>query len=179
MDDSRWSRFARWAALIGVLCMGVGVMPATASGGSMKTVTLTGHWVDPPQDSVYIAPNCDFEAPPPGCRVTNTGHSEYTGDWAGISQWQNGILIARNTIYVQGIETFQGHVKGCGTGTMTWTMSVVIRGSKGAGTFSVIPSLGTGDLRHIRGSGTLRMHTNEDTSNHGRQHGQLRCRKRR
>ena len=35
-------------------------------GGRIKTVTLKGHWVDPPNDSVYFAPDCHFEAPPPG-----------------------------------------------------------------------------------------------------------------
>ena len=182
MDIPRWARHARWAALIGVLCTAVGVLPATASGrGSFKTVRLTGHWVDGPDDHDYIAPDCHPDAPPPGCRVTNTGHSQYTGDWAGTSQWQNGVLVASNTIYVQGIETFTGHVKGCGTGTMTWTMSVVIRDRKGVGTFRVIPALGTGRLRHVRGFGTLRMHTSADPTggNHGRQHGRLRCRRRR
>jgi hypothetical protein len=156
----------------------VGGLPAVAGAvGLTKTVTLTGHWVDGPDDTTYIVPGCRAQAPPPGCRVVNTGHSRYTGDWAGSSRWQNGILIASGTIYVQGIETFTGRVRGCGTGTMTWTMSLVIRGSRGAGTFSVIPALGTGGLRHVSGAGTLRLHFNQDTSNNGLQRGQLHCRR--
>lgn len=175
MSNAGWTHHVLCVVLIGALSVGVGASPATASSGHYKTVTLTGHWVDGPDDTTYLAPECHPDAPPPGCRVTNTGHSRYTGDWAGSSQWQNGILVASGTIYVQGIETFTGHVAGCGTGTMTWAMSLVIRGRKGAGTFNVITELGTGGLKHVTGAGTLRLHFNPDTSNHGRQHGRLRC----
>jgi hypothetical protein len=175
MSNARWTHHVLWAVLVGALCLGVGASPATASSGHYKTLTLTGHWVDGPDDTTYLAPDCHPDAPPPGCRVTNTGHSKYTGDWAGSSQWQSGVLIASGTIYLQGIETFTGRVKGCGTGTMTWVQSLVIRGSEGTGTFKVIPGLGTGGLRRVTGSGTLNLHFNSDTSNHGRQHGRLRC----
>jgi hypothetical protein len=176
-SDAGWARRGLWAVVILVLCAG-GLLPAVAGAvGLTKTVTLTGHWVDGPDDTTYIVPGCRAQAPPPGCSVVNTGHSRYTGDWAGSSRWQNGILIASGTIYVQGIETFTGRVRGCGTGTMTWTMSLVIRGSRGAGTFSVIPALGTGGLRHVSGAGTLRLHFNQDTSNNGLQRGQLHCRR--
>jgi hypothetical protein len=167
-------RMFRSLVALGVLAVASASFAATGAAAERR-VKLTGRWSDPPDDFTYAVPGCDPSGPPPGCRIVNTGHSAYTGDWAGGSVWQNGLSVVRNVIYLRGIETFTGSVRGCGAGTMTWSMNLTIASGRGRGTFAVIPELGTGGLRGVAGSGTLKLRFRGDTSNYGIQRGVLRC----
>src|SRR5262249_9762082 len=78
------------------------------------------------------------------------------GDLVGTFVVAGGGSLVGSTIQISSVETFNGTVSGCGTGTVLIRSDTHTNAdfSGGGGTWSVVPGSGTGDLTNLVGGGT-------------------------
>jgi hypothetical protein len=162
--------------LVGTTC----VLPTLLVSACTMQHQISARYESPADNVTAVAP-CDLRTFKPGtiCRGTGSSGSAtiLRGDWQGTTEYQYGWkAVSSGMEYVANVETFQGTVSRCGNGSFMYYMFVAEDpDGKIHAKWSVIDGTGTGDLRHLRGSGELTGVFRDDDTSSGEFRGKITC----